>query len=597
MDRRVTSAAATLAPSTRDASLDLGMHQPGSSLLARAFKRRSLARAWIVPGLLVLVLGALTLYPLAMLLYGSVHSSPPGSPGVFDLNGYRQVFNAKSLPVLTNTLSIAFTKTVLSLIVATALAWIIARTDTPYRRTLELLITLPFFIPPILTAMAWGMLGNPQVGLLNQIWEGLTGSEQPLFNVYSYAGVVWHMMQYSVPFLFLLFVEAFRAMDPTLEESSRMSGASPFATFRRITLVLMLPALTSGAILSFIRGIESFESALFFGTPAGIRMVTTEIYDSINQRATPEYEYATALSFVVMAVMALLVVLQWRTLRGRSFQTIVGKGFAPRLVRLGKLRWLTFAFCMAFFVISVVLPIAQLVLGSMFKFIGFYNLDSLTFAHYRAAWENDELWRALRNTLALGVGGASLTLCLGAVVAYVSVRTRWPGRRLLEFLAWLPWLMPGIVLAVGYLWAFAAIPGPIQLYGTIWALLLAYIALGTPLSVRVMSTAWMQLSHDLEESSRVHGANWTQTFWRILIAIAWPSFAVGWILVFFGILRELSASILLYSVGTEVLSVEVLKLWSNGDAEQVCVVGLFMIALAMGFRALQALVFKRAILT
>jgi iron(III) transport system permease protein len=233
----------------------------------------------------------------------------------------------------------------------------------------------------------------------------------------------------------------------------------------------------------------------------------------------------------------------------------------------------------------------------MFKFIGFYNLDSLTFAHYRAAWENDELWRALRNTLALGVGGASLTLCLGAVVAYVSVRTRWPGRRLLEFLAWLPWLMPGIVLAVGYLWAFAAIPGPIQLYGTIWALLLAYIALGTPLSVRVMSTAWMQLSHDLEESSRVHGANWTQTFWRILIAIAWPSFAVGWILVFFGILRELSASILLYSVGTEVLSVEVLKLWSNGDAEQVCVVGLFMIALAMGFRALQALVFKRAILT
>jgi iron(III) transport system permease protein len=550
---------------------------------------------WIVIGAFILILGALTAYPLGMLLYGSVHSTPPGTPGTFNLDGYRQVFSAAALPVLVNTLSIALTKTVLSVVLATALAVIIARTDTPYRRTLEALITLPFFIPPILTAMAWGMLGNPQVGLLNQIWEKLSGSDTPIFNVYSYWGVVWHMMQYSVPFLFLILVEAFRAMDPTLEESSRMSGASRLATFFRITLVLMLPALTSGAILSFIRGIESFESALFFGTPAGIRMVTTEIYDSINQRATPEYEYATALSFVVMAVMGLLVLVQWRLLRGRSFQTVTGKGFAPRVMRLGRLRWLTFAFCIAFFVISVVLPIAQLILGSMFKFIGFYSLDALTLDHWRDAWDNSELWRAFRNTLMLGFSGATITLVLGALVAYISVRTRWPGRRLIDLLAWLPWLMPGIVLAIGYLWAFAAIPGPIQLYGTIWALLFAYIALGTPISVRVMSTAWMQLSYDLEESSRVHGASWNQTFWRILVALAWPSFAVGWILVFFGILRELSASILLYSVGTEVLSVEVLKLWSNGDAEQVCVIGLLMIALALSFRILQWLVFKRQV--
>jgi iron(III) transport system permease protein len=546
----------------------------------------------LIVGLFALLLAAITAYPLAMLLYGSVHSSPPGSAGTFNLNGYRQVFSVASLPVLVNTLSIALTKTVISLVVATLLAFIIARTDTPYRRTLEALITLPFFIPPILTAMAWGMLGNPQVGLLNQIWEHISGSETPIFNVYSWWGVVWHMMQYSIPFLFLLLVEAFRAMDPTLEESSRMSGASRLSTFFRITLVLMLPAITSASILSFIRGIESFESALFFGTPAGIRMVTTEIYDSINQRATPEYQYATALSFVVMFVMGLLVLVQWRALRGRSFQTVTGKGYSPRVMRLGWLRWAAFAFCIAFFVISVLLPIAQLVLGSMFRFVGFYTADGLTFDHYRDAWNNSELWRAFRNTLMLGFGGASVTLILGSILAYISVRTTWPGRRLLELLAWLPWLMPGIVLAIGYLWAFAAIPGPIQLYGTVWALLIAYVALGTPLSVRVMSTAWMQLSYDLEESSRVHGASWNQTFWRILVAIAWPSFAVGWILVFFGILRELSASILLYSVGSEVLSVEVLKLWSSGDAEQVCVIGLVMIGLALVFRAAQHLIFR-----
>ncbi len=548
-------------------------------------------------GVLILFLAALTIYPLLMLLYGSFHSTPPGSAGVFNLNGYRQVFSAGSIPVLTNTLSIALTKTIISVLLATLMAWIVARTDTPYRSTLEILITLPFFIPPILTAMAWGMLGNPQVGLLNQCWEWITRQDTPIINVYSYWGVVWHMMQYSVPFLFLLLVEAFRAMDPSLEESSRMAGASRLQTFRRITLVLMLPAITSGIILSFIRGIENFESALFFGTPAGIRMVTTEIYDSINQRAQPEYQYATALSFVVMILLSLLVLAQGRILRGRSFQTVTGKGFSPRVMKLGGLRWLTFSICVLFFIVSVLLPITQLVLGSMFKFVGFYSMDGLTLDHYRDAFANTELWRAFKNTLLLGFGGATLTLILGAVIAYISVRTRFHGRRVIELLAWLPWLMPGIVLAIGYLWAFAMIPGPIQLYGTIWALLLAYIALGTPVSVRVMSTAWMQLSHDLEESSRVHGASWNQTFWRILIAIAWPSFAVGWILVFFGIMRELSASILLYSVGSEVLSVEVLKLWANGDAEQVCVIGLFMIVLAMMFRAAQWLIFRKTQIT
>ena len=554
--------------------------------------QRIVARYALI-GLLILLLAALTIYPLLMLLYGSFHSTPPGSAGVFNLNGYRQVSSVEAIPVLTNTLSIALTKTTISIFLATLLAWIVARTDTPYRRTLEVLITLPFFIPPILTAMAWGMLGNPQVGLLNQLWEWLTRQDKPIINVYSYWGVVWHMMQYSVPFLFLLLVEAFRAMDPSLEESSRMAGASRFQTFRRITLVLMLPAITSGTILSFIRGIENFESALFFGTPAGIRMVTTEIYDSINQRAQPEYQYATALSFVVMIVLGLLVLAQMRILHGRSFQTVTGKGFSPRVMKLGKLRWLTFAVCILFFTVSVLLPIVQLVLGSMFKFVGFYSVDGLTLDHYRAAWDNEELWRAFKNTLMLGCGGATLTLILGAITAYITVRTRFHGRRVIELLAWLPWLMPGIVLAIGYLWAFAMIPGPIQLYGTIWALLLAYIALGTPISVRVMSTAWMQLSYDLEESSRVHGASWNQTFWRILIAIAWPSFAVGWILVFFGIMRELSASILLYSVGSEVLSVEVLKLWANGDAEQVCVIGLFMILLALVFRATQWVVFRK----
>ncbi|MCA6104097.1 MULTISPECIES: ABC transporter permease [Bradyrhizobium] len=537
--------------------------------------------------LLVAILAFLSVYPLSMLLYGSLHSTPPGMAGTFNLDGYRDVITLQSAVTLLNTIGISLAKTIPSVVLAVLLAWILARTDTPFRGALEVLITLPFFIPPILTAMAWGMLGNPQVGLLNQLYQWITGSETAPINVYSYGGVVWHMMQYSVPFLFLLIVDAFRAMDPSLEEAATMCGASRLRTFRTVTLQLMLPALTGAAILSFIRGIENFESPLFFGSPAGIRVITTDIYDSINQRSPPQYQYATAISFVIMALLFLIVLLQRRMLRGRSFQTITGKGYSPSVMKLGAWRWATFAFCVLFFVVTVVLPVGQLVIGSFFKFFGFYQWDMLTLEHYREVFGSSEFWRGFNNTMLLGLVGATLTMLLGATVAYVSVRTKWRGRLLIDSMAWLPWMMPGIVLGVGFLWGFALLPHSIPIYGTIWALLLAYISLGTPLSVRAMSSAYAQLSFDLEECSRVHGASWLQTMRRIVLALAWPSFAVGWVLVFFGIMRELSASVLLYSVGSEVLSVVLLKLWANGNAEQVSVIGLIMMVLVIIFRWVQ----------
>ena len=545
--------------------------------------------------LLALLLAFLSVYPLSMLLYGSLHSTPPGVEGTFTLDGYRAVFTQQSAISLLNTVGISFAKTVPSLVLAILLAWILARTDTPFRGTLEALITLPFFIPPILTAMAWGMLGNPQVGLLNQIYQWATGSDVAPINVYSYGGVIWHMMQYSVPFLFLLIVDAFRAMDQSLEEAARMCGASRLRTFCTVTMQLMLPALTGATILSFIRGIENFESPLFFGTPAGIRVITTDIYDSINQRSPPEYQYATATSFVIMALLFLIVLLQWRILRGRSFQTVTGKGYSPAVMKLGKWRWVTFAFCILFFFVTVVLPVGQLLIGSFFKFFGFYQRDMLTLDHYREVFGSKDFWRGFGNTMLLGFAGASLTMMLGGAVAYISVRTKWRGRLLIDGMAWLPWMMPGIVLGVGFLWGFALLPHAIPIYGTIWALLLAYVSLGTPLSVRVMSSAYAQLSFDLEECSRVHGASWLQTMSRIVIALAWPSFAVGWVLIFFGIMRELSASVLLYSVGSEVLSVVLLKLWANGSAEQVSVIGLIMMAMVIVFRWVQLKVIKSRI--
>lgn len=547
--------------------------------------------------LLTLLLAFLSLYPISMLLYGSFHTTPPGVAGTFDLSGYAQVFTWRTAYIFLNTVGISLIKTVIALALAVLFGWIIARTNTPARATLEILITLPFFVPPILTAMAWGMLGNPQVGVINLVWHWITGSTDPLINVYSYGGVVWHMLQYSTPFLFLFIVEAFRSMDPALEEASRMCGASQWRTFSKVTVALMLPAIVTAFLLSFIRGLENFESPLFFGTPAKIDVVTTEIYNSINHQQIPNYQFASALSFVIMGVMFLLVIWQWRLLRGKSFQTITGKGYSPRVVDLGGWRWVTFAICVAFFLVSVALPIGQLLLGSFFQFFGFYQWDMLTLDHYRSVFSNGEIWRAFRNTLLLGLGGASATMVLGAIVAYISTRTRWQGRQVIDVLAWLPWMMPGMVLAVGFLWGFALLPSFISIYGTMWALLIAYVALGTPVAVRVMSSAYRQLSFDLEECSRVHGATWWQTLWRILIALAWPSFAVGWVLTFFGIMRELSASVFLYSVGSEVLSVVILRMWENGQAEAVSVVGLMMMMLVFVFRWVQQHLIKRYINT
>ena len=377
--------------------------------LPTAAPRRGLWRFGRPAGLalLILLLGFLTLYPMAMLFYGSLHSTPPGIAGTFNLDGYAGLASAENLAVIANTAGLSLIKTVLSLALAILLAWIVARTDTPARGLLEVLITLPFFIPPILTATAWAMLGNAQVGTINLAWRWLTHSDRSLVDVYSYGGVIWHMMQYSTPFIFLFVVDAFRAMDPSLEESSRMSGATRWQTFWRITFALMLPITTSAFILSFIRGMESFESAVFFGTPVGINVITTQIYNLITQRAQPDYQSATALGFAAMALMFLLLVLQGRLLGGRSFTTVTGKGYQPNVTRLGWLRWVTFAICIGFFALTVVLPVGQLLLSSFFQFFGFYQADMLTLDHYRNVWDNSEFWRALGNTMLLGFVGAT----------------------------------------------------------------------------------------------------------------------------------------------------------------------------------------------
>jgi iron(III) transport system permease protein len=541
----------------------------------------------------LLMVGFLSLYPVVMLLFGSVRDAAPGEAASFTWAAYREAYtDSSTYRVLLNSLVIAVVKTIFAVILGVFFAWVVTRTNTPYPRLLETLVTLPFFVPPILTAIAWAMLANPTVGIINKFFMLFFGLDRPLFNIYSYAGIIWHMTHYSAAFVFLLVVGAFRATDPALEEASRASGASGLKTFFRVTLPLMAPAIMGAGLLAFIRGLEAFESALFFGLPAKIFVFTTEIYAALTQRTPADYPRAMALAALLMVITFTGVLIQRRIMAGKKYFTVTGKGYRPRPVDLGAWRWVTFGLCVAYFFVALVLPVSQLLLSSFFTIFGLYDFKLLTLDNYRQAFSDLLFWRALRNSLVLAAGGAVLCMLLSAVIAYIIFRTKFWGKGVLDFLSWVPWSVPGMVLALGLLWAYILLPGPIVLYGTIWILLIAYLTIGLPIGVRSMSGTIVQISEDLEESSRACGASWWQTFVKIYLALLRPGFTAGALLLFFIFLRELSASVLLYSPGNEVLSVTILKYWEAGRSEVVSVIALVMLGIVILFRVGEAWLIK-----
>jgi iron(III) transport system permease protein len=541
----------------------------------------------------LLIVGFFTLYPVAMLLFGSLKDAPPGEAASFSVAAYREVYtSASTYRVLLNSLFIASVETVFAVSLGVFFAWIVTRTNTPCAHLLETLVALPFFVPPILTAMAWAMLGNPTAGSINKFFMLLFGLDQPVFNIYSYSGIIWHMTHYSTAFVFLLIVGAFRATDPALEEASRAAGAGALKTFCRVTIPLTAPAIMGAALLAFIRGLEAFESALFFGLPARIFVFTSEIYSALTHHTPANYPRAMALAALLMAITFIGVLVQRRIMAGKNYSTITGKAYRPRRIDLGLWKWVTFALCLTYFVVALALPVSQLLLGSFFRIFGLYDLRLLTLDNYRQAFIDALFWRSLRNSFVLAGGGAVLCMLISAAIAYIIFRTKFWGRAALDFLAWMPWSLPGMVLALGLLWAFILLPGPIVLYGTIWMLLIAYLIIGLPVGVRSMAATIVQISEELEESSRACGATWRQTFVKIYLALLRPGFSAGAFLLFFILLREVSASVLLYSPGNEVLSVTILKYWEAGRSEVVSVIALVMLGIVVLFRAGEAWLIK-----
>jgi iron(III) transport system permease protein len=531
----------------------------GARLDARKIDIATLAMSFVT-----VIVAFLILFPLGMLLYGSFWTERPGFPGNFTLANYLTAYgDIDTYKVFFNTALLIGSKTIFAGIIALTLAWIVARTDTPYRAMLETLIIIPFFVPGIMEAVGWIMLLSPKTGTLNVFLRDLFGLQAPPFNIYSLWGIIWVMSLGSVSFLFIFFVTALRNMDAALEEAAAASGAGPIRTALSVTFPMIAPVVLGASFFSFIRAMDAFEVPVLLGLPAGVFVFGNRIYAAIEYDFPVNYGLATALGASFFVLMMVLLRIQHKLLRGKEFFVISGKGYRAHVTNLGRFRYLTFALCIGYFILATGLPISQVIIGSFLKVFGMTQWDLLTLENYTTIITDVLLWRSLTNTVIIGGAAAVLTILLSSVVAYITTRTKYQGRTALDLICWLPNAIPGIVAGVGMLWAYITLPFP--LFGTPYLLLIVFVTIGLPVGVRLMSGMMLQLSPELEECSMAHGATWGQTFRKIVLPLLKPALAAGILILFVNFSRAVSTTILFAVHGTELLAVTLFKYSQSGS--------------------------------
>ena len=506
----------------------------------------------------------LVLYPLAILLVGSIRTDLPMRPGTFTLDNFITLFaDPANRTAILNTIVSSGLATIVAVVMGTGLAWITSRTATPFRRFFENAFVVPYYLSPFIGAIAWTLLANPRVGFLNSFFTDWLGFDDAPFNIYSLAGLVFVMALYYSPITFLFVAGALRSMDPSLEEASRIHGGGPVGTTLRITLPAVAPAITSSALLVFLNAAGQFGIPAVIGIPAHYDVITTRIWVGLGY-FPPKYTEAAAFSVVLLAFSTIIVFIQQRLLARKSFATVTGKGFRPALLQLNTpARAITLTLCILYLLMSMVLPYSVLAYTSFQPYLNFdFDPTQWTLDQYVQLWHNTQTTRATINSLVLGIGGATLTIFFALIVSYVVVRTRAPGRQWLSYLATYPAGVPAVVFAVALLWGYIFLPVPI--YGTIWMLLIAYVAHYIPFGVRAATSGLAQVSPELEESSRIHGESWAGTIRKIVVPLLKPALTIGWILLFVEFIRSLSLSILLYTQDSVVMPVVVFELYETG---------------------------------
>jgi iron(III) transport system permease protein len=498
----------------------------------------------------------------------------------FTLSNFRILFTDPAFvePLIT-TLVIASSVSVICCLVAAPLGWIVARTDIPLTRTIRILVMASFVTPPFLGAIAWEILAAPNSGLLNQLFRAVTGlgPDTVLFDIYTLTGLIFVIACYTFPYVFVLVANALDRIPGDLEDASSMLGGSAWATARRVTIPLALPALAAGALVAFLQAMTLFGSPAILALPAGFHTMTTKIWSLFQYPPKPELAAAASLPLLVLTVVLLRG--QAAVLGRRGYTVVGGKSGPPRLVRLGPLRWPALALCLAVLCLPVFLPYAGLV-NAAFSRIPSQPLTFATFTLHNFNFVFFELSAtklAMRNTFVLGLMSATLGTLLALVIAYLTARAAVRGHRVLGFLATAPIAIPGIVLGVGLFLAYTR--GPIVLYGTLWILLLAYLTIELPAAYQQLQSAFRSLSPELEEASRVLGASRLRTLRDITAPLLGPSLIATWCFIFVAVVRELSAAVILFTSQTKVLSVLIFDLKESGDLAAIAVLGLTMLIL------------------
>jgi len=536
---------------------------------------------WIPLALLVGLLILILAYPLGLLFVKSFVISRPGQPTVWAVNGWVEAFTDVNLAIaIGNTFYLAFVRVIITSVLAIFFAWVVTRTDTPLKAFIEVALWLGFFLPLLPMTMGWILLLDPYYGLINKFLMKVFALSQPPFDIYSYWGIIWCHLAFSTSVRFLLMTPAFTAMDAALEDAARTSGSSNMGVLVRITVPILAPAILASTALGFIRSLESLEIEMVLGIPAGIYVVPTKIWDYLHWEP-PLYDRATALCSIFLLFVFFLIWLHRIFLRGKEFTTVSGRSYMVRTFPLGRWRWVTCAFCLVFILVMIILPLATLMMGTFMEFFGNFDTDKVwTARHWTAVFADPVFLRSLRNTLMLGLAAGIGGTLLYALISYVIVRTRLPGRGAIDILSWLPWALPGVLISLALLWAVLGSGEYVKLiYGTVSILVLAIIIKEMPLGTQIIKAGVLQISNELEEASNVAGATWLAGFRRILLPLLKPTVLAVGIIVFISAARDIPTVIFLATNQSRTLSLLMLDYIADANKEKAAVLGVFLVFL------------------
>ena len=532
--------------------------------------------------ILLVVVGFLVLTPLCLMILNSFQTARPGEAIVWGFEGWVKAFSTPGIVnAISNTFSLAITRQAIALLVGAFFAWLVARTDIPMKGLLEFFFWLSFFLPALPETMGWILLLDPKYGLLNQGLMGLGIVSQPLFNIYSFWGIIWAHLGGTVSVKVMLLAPAFRNLDAALEESSRISGASGWHTFFHIIIPVMAPAILVTMILGMIRSLEAFEIELLLGTPIGLQVYSTKIHELVTWEP-PQFAPAMALSTLFLGLLLFMVALQRRYIGKRVYTTVTGRGFSMRPTQLGRWRYPAFALVLTFALIITVIPTTLLVMGTFMKLFGFFNIaDPWTLENWRATFSDPVLFRSIWNTLAVGLGSGVIGVFFYAFIATMIVKTRHRGRWLLDFLSWLPWSIPGILLGMALLWTFLQTKIFLPIYGTVYLLMIAMVIKSMPFGTQMIKSVLLQLGNDLEEASKVCGGTWFDTFRRVVMPLIMPALITVGLVGFISAARDISTVVLLGSGKSRTLSLLMLDFAAGAEFEKATVVAVMVVGLVV----------------